>query len=104
MDEKQQSHPLILVFYLQREMMMTPEIIKPFAESVNSLIELKKANIIAFFLPTDGIEEIKCINPILTAPSDIENINIMIEDIKKQFDVGQGADLDLNNDDNENDN
>lgn len=94
--EQNSNYPMLLVFYLDREMMMNPDIIQPFAESVNSALQHRNANAIAFFLPTDGPEKVECLNPIQIEATNMENINKMVEDIKKNFDIGQGADEDIN--------
>ena len=88
----EKKHPLLIVFYLDREMMMNPDIVKPFADSVNDALAQRKANAMAFFMPTDGEERIECINPVQVAETEMENINKIIEDLTKNFDVGQGAD------------
>jgi len=86
--------PLILVFYLDRELMNNPQIIKPFADSVNDAIALRDANAMAFFLPTDGPERIECINPQLATSEEKSRITKLIDDISTNFDIGQGADED----------
>jgi hypothetical protein len=45
------ENPTIIVFYLDRDMLTEPEIINPFVESINQMIEHKKATMIALFLP-----------------------------------------------------
>jgi hypothetical protein len=92
------GYPLILVFYLNREMMTNKDIIVPFTESVNNAIAIREANAMAFFLPTDGAERIECINPLTVPDEKIEEVNKIIEDLKKNFDIGQGADEDLEED------
>lgn len=82
------DYPLVLVFYLDRELMTNPDIIRPYAESVNSVIAARKANMMAFFLPTDGDERIECINPKQIKGEDMAKINGMIQEIAKQFEVG----------------
>ncbi len=82
-----ENYPLILVFYLDRELMMTPSIIKPFADSVNNALAIRNANAMAFFLPTDGVERVECINPIMVKEADMENINKMVEEIKNNFSI-----------------
>lgn len=82
------QHPLILVFYLDGELMKNPQIMQPFADYVNDMIEQKNANMMVFFLPTTGEERVECINPVLVSEPDMEKINLMIEDIKTQFSVG----------------
>jgi len=87
------NHPLILVFYLDAEMMRNPEIIQPFAESVNYMIEQKNANMMAFFLPTTGEEKVECINPVMLSEPDMEKVQQMIKDIQEQFSVGIDIDI-----------
>lgn len=88
----EKGYPLLIVFYLDREMMMNPDIVKPFADSVNDALAQRKANAMAFFMPTDGEERIECINPVQVAEADMKEINKIVEDLTKNFDVGQGAD------------
>ena len=40
----EKGYPLILVFYLDREVMMQGEIIRAFADSVNNAIAQREAN------------------------------------------------------------
>ena len=89
----QEGYPLIIVFYLDADMMKMPEIIQPFAESVNNLLAHKNANALAFFLPTKGEERIECINPLVVADADMEKINKMVEEIKESFAVGLDIDI-----------
>ena len=84
----EKNYPLIIVFYLDGEMMKEREIIGPFVEAVNNMLHQKEANALAFFLPTSGEERIECINPVLVNPTDMEKINKIVEDIKENFSVG----------------
>jgi hypothetical protein len=93
------GYPLILVFYLNNEMMRNKDIIVPFTESVNNAIAIREANAMAFFLPTEGEERIECINPLTVPEEKIEEVNKIIEDLKKNFDIGQGADENLEEND-----
>lgn len=88
MDATQKGYPLILVFYLDAELMAQPQIIRPFSEMVNTMLGEKEANALAFFIPTKGEERIECINPVVMKEADMEKVNQMIEDIKKNFSVG----------------
>ena len=81
-----------LAFYLERGMMTNPDVIQPFVDSVNDGIAQRDANTIAFFIPTDREPRIKCINPLQVAEADMEKINKIVEDLTKNFDIGQGAD------------
>jgi hypothetical protein len=79
------QHPLVIVFYLDREMMKQKEIIQPFASSINHMINQKKLNAIAFFLPTDGEERVECINPVVVPKKDMEKIKKILDDIQTDF-------------------
>lgn len=82
------NHPLILVFYLDRDMMNNPQIVQPFADSVNNILAQKDANAIAFFLPTDENERIECINPKQVEPAEMDRINTIVADLVENFDMG----------------
>ena len=85
----EKGYPLLIVFYLDREMMMNPDIVKPFADSVNDALAQRKANAMAFFMPTDGEERIECINPVyITEKTEIEKLNKLTEEVEKLFQVG----------------
>jgi hypothetical protein len=84
-----ENYPLIIVFYLDAEMMQVKEIIQPFADSVNTMLAHKNANAMAFFIPTKGQERVECINPSIVAEADMAKINAMVEDIKKSFAIGE---------------
>ncbi len=92
---EKETYPLIIVFYIDREMMTQREIVEPFVSSVNQILAQKNSNAIAFFLPTDGEERIECINPSIVAEADMAKINAMVEDISKQFSVGQNLDSEV---------
>ena len=81
----EKGYPLLIVFYLDSEMMKTPEVIQPFVESVNNMLAYKEANALAFFLPTKGEERVECINPLVVPEVDMEKINKIVEDIKEAF-------------------
>jgi len=88
-----ENYPLIIVFYLDAEMMKIKEIIQPFADSVNNMLAHKNANAMAFFIPTQGEERVECINPMIVSEPDMAKINEMVEDIKKSFSVGEDLGL-----------
>jgi len=96
MSKPTKEHPLILVCYMDRELMAQKEIMHHISTGINKAIAEREANAMAFFLPTDGPERMECINPIHTTKKQGEKINKMIEEIRKGFDVGQGADENLN--------
>ena len=88
----EKGYPLILVFYLDRELMQNGEIMQGFAKEVNNAIAQREANMMAFFLPTDDTERIECLNPIQIEEADMERIDKIISELEKNFDIGQGAD------------
>lgn len=90
----------MLVFYMDRELMQS-EMMKPIANSINDAIAERQANVMAFFVPTEGEERIECINPIMVKDAEMERINKIVEDLTKNFDIGQGADEGKNNPENE---
>jgi len=81
------THPIIVVFYLDRELMQNEQIMSHFSSSVDEMINIKKLNMVAFFMPTDGEEKIDCINPVQIEPVEMEKINTILEDLKKNFDI-----------------
>jgi len=91
-ETESKEQPVVLVFYLDRALMSSGEIIQPFVEAVNQSIAEREANMMAFFLPTDGQERVECINPLLATPDEKTRITEMIDEISKSFDIGQGAD------------
>lgn len=88
------QYPLIIVFYLDAELMKNKDIIEPFANSVNDALAKRKANAIAFFLPTKGEERVECINPVMVKEADMAEVNKMVEEIKKAFDINPEITID----------
>lgn len=85
------NYPLILVFYMDRALFGT-ELMVQIVDSINTTLASKESNIMGFFVPTDGEERIECINPMLVHEPDMEKINNLVQDLAKNFDIGQGAD------------
>jgi len=81
--------PLILVFYLQRDLFGNREMIETYGESVRKYLENKGDDVRLFFIPTDDKEEIKCINPVyIDDNNELDRLNDIIEDISNKFQVG----------------
>jgi len=80
--------PLILVFYLDRNLFTNQELISNYGENVKRYLENNGDEVRIFFLPTDDKEEIKCINPVHIGDDEIERINELIEDISNKFQIG----------------
>lgn len=79
--------PLIIVFYIGRYMFETPQIIQEMSLSVESLINSKGYNAIAFFLPTNNEERVECINPIILSNEEYSNVEKLLKDLETNFDI-----------------
>jgi len=80
------NYPLITVFYIDKSY-LDSDFLSSYSTMVNNLIIEKNANMLAFFVPTDGESRIECINPTVVSKSDMSKINKIIEDIKVNFSV-----------------
>lgn len=81
--------PLILVFYLEKSLFTNTDMIRSYGENVREYLESKGDDVRLFFMPTEGKEEIKCINPVyIDEVSDIEKLNDLISDLENKFQVG----------------
>lgn len=89
---KQKQHPLVIVFYLDREMMKNREIMIPFTEAINHMINAKDLNVMALFMPTDGEERVECINPVVMPKLEMDKVQKIIADIQEQFSIGEDID------------
>ena len=87
MENSNLNTPLVVVFYLDRELMSNQEIMTHFSSSVDEMIKVKKLNMVAFFLPTDDVERVECINPVQLEPTDMEKVNKILDDLKSNFDI-----------------
>lgn len=94
MKETKSEYPLILIFYLDRELMQEESIMDEFRLSINEDIERRGANIMAYVMPTDGIERIECINPLIATDEEKMSIKDLIADISKKFDINQSKNED----------
>ena len=85
MEENKNDLPLILVFYLDRELLSNKEIVKAFSDNLNEIFDSKGANIISLFMPADGAEKVECINPIMVSEEKYDEINNLVSQIKSNF-------------------
>ena len=83
--------PLVLVFYLDRELMEDKENFIRYSEYINELIASKTDNMIAIFMPTDTDSRVECVNPIMYKEADMDKFNQLLDDIKENFQVGEDA-------------
>jgi hypothetical protein len=81
------KYPLVLVFYLDRELLQNQQIATEFTNSVDMMIKQKGYNVMAFFLPTDGEERIDCINPVQLEETDMAHVHKVLDDLTKAFDM-----------------
>ena len=79
--------PLVLVFYLDRELLKNEQIATEFTNSVDTMIKKRDYNVMAFFLPTDGEERIECLNPVEMKEDDTVRVNKILDEISTAFDV-----------------
>ena len=98
----EKGYPMILAFYIDRETITNGKIMEIFSDQVNKVLAEREANAIAFFLPTSNgeSERIECVNPIQVEPAKMGEINKIIQDIQNNFDIGNGADEDIDNSNN----
>jgi hypothetical protein len=81
--------PLILVFYLEKSLFSNTDMIRSYGENVKNYLENRGDDVRLFFMPTEGKEEIKCINPVYIDESeDIQKLNDLISDLENKFQVG----------------
>lgn len=81
------KHPIILAFYLNREMLVNRELTNEYVNSVNDMIKTKGYNVMAFFMPTDGDDRLECLNPLVMTEELKSEVYPIIEDIQKSFDI-----------------
>lgn len=87
--ENRDYTPLILVFYLEKSLFTNTDMIRIYGENVKEYLENRGDEVRLFFMPTEGKEEIKCINPVYIDESeDIQNLNDLISDLENKFQVG----------------
>lgn len=85
MNLKESVIPLILVFYIDRGVITNKDFREAYIESVNGIIKNNGANIITFFLPTDGEDRIECINPVSIDKVDHSEVFKLVNDLRKDF-------------------
>lgn len=81
------NHPIILAFYLNRDMLTNTQLTKEYVDSVNEMIAKKEYNVMAFFMPTDGDDRLECLNPLLMTEELKQEVYPILKDIQKSFDI-----------------
>jgi hypothetical protein len=81
--------PLILVFYLQKDLFTNREMIATYGENVKQYLEKRGDDVRLFFLPTEEQEKIVCVNPVyIEDQNEFDKLNDLIEDLSNKFQVG----------------
>lgn len=81
--------PLILVFYLQKDLFSQRDMIATYGENVKQYLENRGDDVRLFFLPTEEQEKIVCINPVyIEEQNEFDKLNDLIEDLTNKFQVG----------------
>ena len=81
--------PLILVFYLDKNLFANREMIATYGENVRQYLENKGDDVRLFFLPTEEGEKITCINPVyIDEQEDFDRLQDLIEDLTNKFQIG----------------
>lgn len=81
--------PLILVFYLQKDLFTNREMIATYGENVKQYLENRGDDVRLFFLPTEEQEKIVCVNPVyIEEQNEFDKLNDLIEDLTNKFQVG----------------
>jgi|LakMenE01Jun11ns_1017448.scaffolds.fasta_scaffold9959639_46 hypothetical protein len=85
----QQYGPLILVFYIFRDVLSNPEIREQYSKSVEEYFNHKGDDVRIFFIPTDTEERLECVNPkFIDDKNTYEQLVKDLEEVKLKFDVG----------------
>ena len=81
--------PLILVFYLQKDLFSQRDMIATYGENVKQYLENRGDDVRLFFLPTEEQEKIVCVNPVyIEDQNEFDKLNDLIEDLTNKFQVG----------------
>lgn len=87
----QQYGPLILVFYIFRDVLSNTEVRNQYAKSVEDYFTKKGDDVRIFFIPTDTEERLECVNPkFIEDKNTYDKLVKDLEEVKKKFDIGSG--------------
>lgn len=83
-----EKEPLILVFYIYRDVLAQKDIRDEYINGVKKHFEDIKIKATFFFLPTDTEERIECINPrFIEDQNEIEKLKKVLNDVEKRFEI-----------------
>jgi len=85
----QQYGPLILVFYIFRDVLSNEKIREQYSKSVEEYFNHKGDDVRIFFIPTDTEERLECVNPkFIDDKNTYKQLVKDLEEVKLKFDVG----------------
>jgi hypothetical protein len=83
-----EKEPLILVFYIYRDVLAQKDIRDEYINGVKKHFEDIKIKATFFFLPTDTEERIECLNPrFIEDQNEVEKLKRILEDVEKRFEI-----------------
>ena len=86
--------PLILVFYLARDMFSSPDVMSNYTNSIKNYFDENEDDVRLFFFPTDGDEKLECVNPVyFDSDEEKKKLDKLLGLAEKQFDLQK----DINN-------
>jgi len=86
MDEE--KSPLIIVFYLARDMFTNVDMMTNYTNSIKNYFDENGDNVRIFFFPTDNEERLECINPVYYNDEEQkQKIGRLLLLAEKQFDI-----------------
>jgi hypothetical protein len=99
--EISKEDPLILVFYLDKQLFSNREMVAAYGESVKKYFDEQNDNVRLFFMPTTTEERIECINPVYIDNKDDHNKLLrLVDEVSQLFQVGVDNEV-LNEDEDE---
>jgi hypothetical protein len=88
------DEPLILVFYLDKEIIQRSELRDQYAAGIKKYFSELKMKAAIFFVPTSGDERIECINPKYIEDRDeINKLRQVLSDAERIFDLHKMEDI-----------
>lgn len=83
-----EKDPIILVFYIYRDVLAQKELREKYFESIKKYFDEMRMKTALFFLPTDTEERIECINPkFIDNQNEIEKLKKVLSDAEKLFSI-----------------
>jgi hypothetical protein len=84
---KATQHPLILVFYINKEDINSKDVMNTYIDTINYALNAKESNALAFFLPTDGEDRVECLNPVQLSYEDMGKVDRIVNELRTGFNI-----------------